>query len=394
MIYDYIVLGGGISGIYASYILSKKYNVLILEKNDYIGGRIKEVNFHDTLIKLGAGIGQCKNIHLLNLVKKLKIPYKVVSSMNNVLCRTSDFDMNNAVDMVKNKYNELKEENNEDIYNLNFGKFLIKYFGDKFYVNYMKYSGYYEHALQDISYHINYNSIDDAKFLETQKFFLKWGDLIEKLIIGLNYILNTNVINVIKETDGFTIITNNTTYKCKNVIYALTLKPLLLLTKNLNLDFDYNKYIGINTYLRIYTFHKNGHKFNNMGGSMNIIVCDNPVQKIITITYKIVMISYSDTDYAKYWNKMYHKLSKDDFYKLLLYWLRKIDSNITDIDDMYFVFWDQGVHYYKPLGNNNINSIINKLQKPCKNVYVVGEMVSLRHGWVDGAIGSVDNLFV
>ena len=57
MIYDYIILGGGISGIYSSYILSKKYNVLILEKNDYMGGRIKEVDFHGTLIKLGAGIG-------------------------------------------------------------------------------------------------------------------------------------------------------------------------------------------------------------------------------------------------------------------------------------------------------------------------------------------------
>ena len=104
------------------------------------------------------------------------------------------------------------------------------------------------------------------------------------------------------------------------------------------------------------------------------------------------MSSYSDTNYAKYWNKMYHKLNKENFYILLLYWLRKIDKNITDIDDIYFMYWEQGVHYYKPLGNNKINNVLKKLQHPCNNVYVVGEMVSLRHGWVDGALGSVEKL--
>jgi len=394
MIYDYIILGGGISGIYSAYILSKKYNVLILEKNDYIGGRIKDMDFHGTLIKLGAGIGQCKNKHLLSLVKKLNIPHQVVDSINMVLCESSDFDMNKAVEMVQNKYNELTVSQNNNIYNLNFGSFLIKYFGDDFYKNYMKYSGYYEHALQDISYHIKYNSIDDDMLHKSKKIFLKWGDLIDKLIVGLNYQLNTMVTNVIRSNEGYDIITNKDSFKCKKIIYALTLKPLISLTRNLNISFDYNKYIGNNSYLRIYTFHKNGHKFNNKGGSMNIIVSDNPIQKIITITDNILMSSYSDTYYAKYWNKMYYKLSKNDFYKLLLNWLRLIDGNITDIDDMYFIYWEQGVHYYKPLGNINIHSIIKKLQNPCDNVYVVGEMVSLRHGWVDGALGSVDNIFI
>ena len=68
MIYDYIIIGAGISGLYNAYLLDKKYSVLVLEKNDYIGGRIKEVKFHNTIIKLGAGVSQGKNINVLNLL--------------------------------------------------------------------------------------------------------------------------------------------------------------------------------------------------------------------------------------------------------------------------------------------------------------------------------------
>ena len=31
MIYDYIIIGGGISGLYSAYLLNKKYNVLVVE---------------------------------------------------------------------------------------------------------------------------------------------------------------------------------------------------------------------------------------------------------------------------------------------------------------------------------------------------------------------------
>ena len=39
MIYDYIVIGGGIGGLYANYkLLKNDYNGLLLEKNDVFGG--------------------------------------------------------------------------------------------------------------------------------------------------------------------------------------------------------------------------------------------------------------------------------------------------------------------------------------------------------------------
>ena len=37
---------------------------------------------------------------------------------------------------------------------------------------------------------------------------------------------------------------------------------------------------------------------------------------------------------------------------------------------------------------------INKAQHPEKNIFVVGEVVSRQQGWIEGALSSVDNIFV
>ena len=41
MLYDYIIVGGGISGLSMAYSLEKKgFNILLVEKNDFCGGVI------------------------------------------------------------------------------------------------------------------------------------------------------------------------------------------------------------------------------------------------------------------------------------------------------------------------------------------------------------------
>ena len=63
--YDYIIIGGGISGLYMNYLLTDKYKTLLLEKNNYFGGRALNINFHGNIIRLGAGIGAPHNKSLL-----------------------------------------------------------------------------------------------------------------------------------------------------------------------------------------------------------------------------------------------------------------------------------------------------------------------------------------
>lgn len=47
--YDYIIIGTGIAGYYTAYQLMRRYNrikILMIDKNDYIGGRLKRAEFH------------------------------------------------------------------------------------------------------------------------------------------------------------------------------------------------------------------------------------------------------------------------------------------------------------------------------------------------------------
>ena len=79
---DYIIIGGGISGLYAAYNIIKKYNntkkILILEKNKNIGGRMNVYNFCGTNVNTGAGIGRTKKDYLLiKLLDDLKIKYSI-----------------------------------------------------------------------------------------------------------------------------------------------------------------------------------------------------------------------------------------------------------------------------------------------------------------------------
>jgi hypothetical protein len=75
----------------------------VLEKNNYIGGRIIETKFHSTIIKLGAGIAQEKSSNVVNLLKKLNVPYTTGSSNKTILGNHINFDINHAIILIKKK---------------------------------------------------------------------------------------------------------------------------------------------------------------------------------------------------------------------------------------------------------------------------------------------------
>ena len=86
MIYDYIIIGAGISGLYTAYNIKKKNldkTFIILEANEYIGGRTLEEKFNNQLVKTGAGVVRITDKLLIKLIKELKVDYfKAKSPIN------------------------------------------------------------------------------------------------------------------------------------------------------------------------------------------------------------------------------------------------------------------------------------------------------------------------
>jgi UDP-galactopyranose mutase len=126
--YDYIIIGGGISGLYLNYLLTTNNKTLLLEKNNYFGGRAFDVKFHDLNIKLGAGIAELHNKHLLKVLKKLKIKSPKFDGSINVISNEK-VNINKMINDIKKTY---KITPYEKIKNMSVSDFIIKYFWSKF----------------------------------------------------------------------------------------------------------------------------------------------------------------------------------------------------------------------------------------------------------------------
>ena len=77
---DIIIIGGGIAGLYAAYKIKKmspNKNIILLEKENVLGGRASNEMFHGISVVTGAGIGRKRKDKLL-----LKLNFKSLSQFN------------------------------------------------------------------------------------------------------------------------------------------------------------------------------------------------------------------------------------------------------------------------------------------------------------------------
>jgi protoporphyrinogen oxidase len=386
--YDYIIIGGGIAGLYANYLLRNK-KTLLLEKNKYIGGRGIEIKFHNKYIKLGAGIGEPQNKHLLKLLKKIKIKYHMGKGTISYNFE-SKFNINKAIKQIIKKYKELKSKNNNDIKYLTIKQFIIKYFGKKFFKEYDKLTEYNDYHNFDITYFIKYYKIQDQTNTPYNLFYLSWTELINKLK-KLNPRIKTNfevksIKYITSEQNSYYLINNK--IKTKNIITALTVNTLDKIIQNSNIKIPlYKNYIGTIPFMRIYTYHKDGHKLN----INHYTILDNILEKLIFIDDKILMISYNDDKRAIKLYKMY-KQNKNQFITKLEKYVKSALNQDIKIDDIVVKYWDEGIHYIKPTKDVELKTLIKKLQNPYPNFYVCGEMLSYKQGWVEGSIESVNRI--
>jgi protoporphyrinogen oxidase len=363
-IYDYIIIGGGIGGLYANYILSQKYNTLLLEAENELGGRIRETKFHDKIIKTGAGIGTSENKHLFNLLDKLKIKYSTNLSEIKTLSTDLTFNMNMAVELVRQKYIELNKENNKDIYKLNVKQFIKKYFGKDFLIKYIKNSEFYDYLNCDITYYIKYYDISDSNHLSQNIYFISWTELLNKLKMN-NCLTNYKVNKIVKYNKIYLI---NDEYYCKKIVFALTLKPLQKLLNQI-IQINIKKYLYSVPFCRIYTYHQ-----KEIPPIDKYLIVNNELQKIIYMSDHMMMISYNDSHNTTFWEKELENFDKKKQLKKINNKIKDLNLNIPPANDIHITFWNEGVHYFKP--NKNIKNTIHKLNHPIKNIYIVGEIVS------------------
>lgn len=423
-IFDTVIIGGGIAGLYMGYKLSNNgQKVLIIEKNNYIGGKIYTYkgSVNDINFQYEAGAGRFSDIHFLlnklidelNLKKyKIKISNEIVPIVRNLTYSTRN--------KLKTVY---QENNNEKLDNtLLISKILNESENyDKEFLKKITFYNLAQHVL----------STDAAQFLYdsygyiSELLFLNANDAIRMFKTDFNsnnqyYILKCGMSEICKrlknqiKKNGSEIIlerqflnyeyipyNNKIIIKCNNIakgknlveffisnnlVLAIPKLDLMKIEKLNCISNELNSVIGhdLTRVYAIYPKNKNNKVwFHNLGK----ITTDNPIQYIIPIDKEkgLIMISYSDAFMAQYW-KQSNDLGnlKKDIKRHLI----NIFPKIKIPEPIYIKchHWENGAHFYRPGYDSKkiYKKILNPIPK--KKIYIVGECYSFRQAWIEGAL--------
>ena len=217
--YDYLIVGGGISGLYTAFKLYKqKKNFLIIEQKGRIGGRIKTIEVNNIKYDSGALRININHKLLLKLIDELNLSSdlidftkKIKYFINNSFIKTKNNELNYILKKGNNINSNIKKSNS------------IKGIGNL--INFDK----SKMAQIKFGYDSSFNNFNFKNFLQNHKFYIdKYYILNNGLIQICNKIIDiigkdnirmkTKLYDINYNNKKFTVITDKKKIICKNVI--------------------------------------------------------------------------------------------------------------------------------------------------------------------------------
>jgi hypothetical protein len=308
--------------------------------------------------------------------------------------------------MLRREYKEQSNKKGEKIHTTfkAFARTVLEEDLYKQFITCVGYSDYENEDVYDTLYHYGF----DDNYQDWVGFSVPWRKLVETMILHIgneNISVNSNVKSVFcDETGGFSVVFEKnrrlpkiTTHKlilATDIDSAVSLIPGVKTDKN-----SIYKQIKGQPFLRLYgKFTKNSIPIMKKYAP-ELMVVPGPIQKIIPMNPDkgVYMISYSDNQRTLALRKYLDNTSGNREYLCRL--LEKSlgipkDECLLEMTDIMEFYWTIGTHYYEPLREpfKNRQEFIKKAQNPLPNMVVVGEMIALNQGWVEGSLDSVENV--
>ena len=445
MIYDVIIVGSGIAGLYAAHTIQKnnpRISFLILEKNkkQWIGGRANNESFYGTQIATGAGVGRKRDRLLKKLVREFGFDVQEFTTTHHYSPTISTpVEMKDALSHLREEWRKYRGPPTT------FEKFAKPILGQTTYKQFVISSGYtdYENAgaqetLDDYGMEDNYG--------KSTIFGVNWHDLVLKMAakLGLTHFRFSNTVKKISQMEDsephFVLEVESSSiqvYRCRRVIIATTIESLRAIFPH----HPIYKQIEGQSFMRVYgKFDKQSIPIlNQYIERQGVNVVPGPLQKIIPMNPNtgVYMIVYNDNrntlalksrtedteaNREFYCEMIERSLGIDDSPKGPLHLpkgplhlpkgpfnspkgpfhlpkgplhlpkgpLHSPNGRLRLLSIRSF-YWTVGTHYYKPLKDYpNRDEFIAEAQHPVDGILVVGEVVSKHQGWTEGALESVD----
>lgn len=410
--YDVIIIGSGMAGLYAALKVRKlapRLSFLVVEKYDTYGGKSYNEDFENTSVVTGAGIGRLhKDKLLLSLMRKFKISVHTFETGHNFIASLEPLCHVKTTFMeLKHAYNKTHTHGQEHLHTT-FKKFATSVLGKKKYDIFVMCAGYSDYENEDaydVFYHYNF----DDNYNRWVGFSVPWKKLVDKIVdkleSGHHIINNTEVTRILKCDKYFEISTKHPhlpsqhvqskkKYYCEKVVIATDIDGIKDLIHNVSSTPELYYQIKGQPFLRLYAkFSRDSIQYLKEK-IQGVTIIPGPMQKVIPMDpdHGVYMIIYSDNADADFFKK-YFKNNEKNRSTLNTLLENSLDLKgklrIENIKDFY---WKNGTHYYTPLTSDfdTRQEFIEKAQHPDPNVLIVGEVISLHQGWVEGALESVE----
>lgn len=393
-IYDYIIVGAGISGLYSAYNLLKEnpdFKILILERNRDVGGRI------DTQNGLEAGAGRFHENQplIMGLIRELGLSQRMVpiGTYEHFIANKQLHSMepiNKIIDYVIAKSRKTDKKTLKNIIFLDYVKQVLSTDDAAFLLDFYGYS----------SELTNMNAYDTINLMKnhlnhTTQFYRMEGGLsiiIRELVRRINakIMVHRRVtdIHYNGETKQFEITCDEIKkqYKAHKCICAVTKETLL----KLPIFKPIHKVLSLMETLPLCRIYARFPAPNPWFKGMPHVTTNNNLRIMIPIDEEsgTIMMSYTDNKYARFWKRI---LDKDGIDAVNREHQRLIKKT-TGLDvpmprDTKVYYWEHGVVYFKP--GFDSETMLKQIRRPIPDIplYVCGENFSeLNSQWIEGAL--------
>lgn len=362
------IIGGGMASLYCAYLLKNHHPEIkytIYESEEELGGRVKMFDFAGVKVPTGAQFTRLqKDKTLGKLLKELDIKLDKYKMKMEYTFKEYSFD-----EYLKKLKSESKNFSRHKINFAEFAKEVLKDDYDNF-INMLGYTDYLEYDFIDAL--DNYGLEDNVPGYEAAN--VPWDKVIlalEKSVGKKNIKLGTKITSIKKTSDKFIL---NSKFEHDAVVLGVTVGSLRKLLGNKTCS-------GIESQNFIKIFAKTDDiKLDHY------TIIDSPLRKVLPVKSGVYTVAFSD-------NKDATKLksaTKDYIQKELS---REFEHNV-ELQDMKKFYWKEGTHYFKPLPEkySSREKFIKDAQHPEENMWIIGEVVAIKQGWVNGALESVHNI--
>lgn len=408
--YDIIIIGAGISGLYSGIQLLKKYphyNIIILEKYNYIGGRV--ISYSKDISNVGTvswenGAGRIHESHRIvqGLLKQYAIDTVCLSDESQFIGVSEGTETDvKFEDIIKIYLQPLHILPASTLQSNTLYSLCKELYGIKETQRLFERFPYYTevHVLRaDIALEQFNNEMGTL----TNYYVCKNGlsMLINAMVnefTGRGGIikLESNVIDISgNNTNGFAVYMNNESYNCSKVICTVPVASI----KKLRIFSNWSpiNYLKMMSLLRIYMIFPKDKRGSVWFKNIPKTITNSPLRYVIPVntTKGSIMVSYTDGVYTKEWIEYINRKEYEKLSAKLLSELR-ILFPACDIPVPVFMKahpWYDGTTAWLP-GKYDIKKVYNDILKgPLKGIYVCGESYSFRQAWMEGALESAEDM--